>query len=282
MSMSHLALGSPARSSSLTFRDCFQCVLAEPKVSDEILRRLPEWFPDPEHDFPLDPTYEPEAERGSAHSEHEEIFGCLQNCARAHLIVPVDQPHMYHAAINSTACRLTPLGRFYWKLGKRRAPVRTGRHHRPPGHRPGYLGAGGRTSSFARAQSRGARSWHHLARRGGRSDLRSEAVLAQGGSLTAVLPCAGYERSFTVPAALDRYRKLKQRANEIVELDFDTPGEEAYWAAGQNVVDLADEMLAVWDGKESGGLGGTADVVAFARRKGVPVTVIWPAGSSRC
>lgn len=89
---------------------------AEPQVKVEILRRLPEWFPDPELDFGLDPSYEPEAGEEHANPEHEEIFGCLQGCARAHLIVPVDQPHMYHAAINSTACRLTPLGRFYWKL----------------------------------------------------------------------------------------------------------------------------------------------------------------------
>ncbi len=90
--------------------------VAEPKVKTEVLRRLPEWFPDPEHDFPLDPSYEPEAGEEHANPEHEEIFGCLQDCARAHLVVPVDQPHMYHAAIHSTACRLTPLGRFYWKL----------------------------------------------------------------------------------------------------------------------------------------------------------------------
>ena len=88
----------------------------EPKVAVEILRRLPEWFPDPELDYPLDPSYEPEAGTEFADPAHEEIFGCLQRCARAHLIVPVDQPHMYHAAINSTACQLTPLGRFYWKL----------------------------------------------------------------------------------------------------------------------------------------------------------------------
>ncbi len=90
--------------------------MAEPKVDIGILRRLPEWFPDPEQDFPLDPSYEPEAGEQHADAEHEEIFGCLQKCARAYLVVPVNQPHMYHAAINSTACRLTPLGRFYWKL----------------------------------------------------------------------------------------------------------------------------------------------------------------------
>jgi hypothetical protein len=36
---------------------------------------------------------------------------------------------------------------------------------------------------------------------------------------------------------------------------------------------------AVWDGQPSGGLGGTADVVAaYAREWGVPVEVVWPEG----
>ena len=43
----------------------------------------------------------------------------------------------------------------------------------------------------------------------------------------------------------------------------------------------ADRLFAVWDGKPARGYGGTADVVAEARQRGVPVTVIWPEGASR-
>lgn len=89
---------------------------AEPQVARETLRRLPAWFPDAEHDYPLDPSYEPKAGAEHANAEHEEIFGCLQRCTAAHLVVPIDEEHMYYAAVNSTGCRLTPLGRFYWKL----------------------------------------------------------------------------------------------------------------------------------------------------------------------
>jgi hypothetical protein len=64
-------------------------------------------------------------------------------------------------------------------------------------------------------------------------------------------------------------------------MPYSAPGEEAFWAAGKRVVELSDEIFAVWDGRKAGGLGGTADVVAFARKKGVPVTIIWPTGSSR-
>jgi hypothetical protein len=115
----------------------------------------------------------------------------------------------------------------------------------------------------------------------GADQIFAREILGQGGSLIAVIPSAGYEATFQTPQALSQYRDLKGSAMEIIELPFTQPAEDAYWAAGRRVVDLADEMFAVWDGMESGGLGGTGDVVAFARDQGVPVTVIWPAGSSR-
>jgi hypothetical protein len=43
----------------------------------------------------------------------------------------------------------------------------------------------------------------------------------------------------------------------------------------------ANRLFAVWDGQPARGYGGTADVVAEACRRGVPVTVIWPEGASR-
>ncbi len=115
----------------------------------------------------------------------------------------------------------------------------------------------------------------------GADQILAEEALAQGGSLIAVIPCAGYEAAFAAPAALTRYRELRDLASKIVELDFETPGEDAYWAAGKRVVELCEEMLAVWDGEKSGGLGGTADVVAFAEERGTPVLRIWPPGSRR-
>ena len=37
------------------------------------------------------------------------------------------------------------------------------------------------------------------------------------------------------------------------------------------VVELSDIVLAVWNGKPAKGKGGTADVVAYAIRRGVPL-----------
>lgn len=88
----------------------------EPLVGEGTLRQLPAWFPVPDHEFPLSPEYEPDASPGDA--KKEEIFKQLQACNRARLVDPVDEDHMYYAAMNSTACRLTPLGRRYWRMAK--------------------------------------------------------------------------------------------------------------------------------------------------------------------
>ncbi len=83
-------------------------------VDTEILRRLPEWFPELDAEFSLDPSYEPDAKPED--EEHEQVFGYLQKCRAAKLVEPVGEEHMYFAAMNSKSCRLTALGRHYWRL----------------------------------------------------------------------------------------------------------------------------------------------------------------------
>ena len=108
----------------------------------------------------------------------------------------------------------------------------------------------------------------------GADQLFARLVLERDGTIHAVLPFADIERSFShdqVPA----YRELaKQATVEVLE----TPGtdEDAYLAAGQRVVDLSDIVLAVWNGNPAKGKGGTADVVAYAIRRGVPLIHIDP------
>jgi len=88
-----------------------------PAVPPEILRLLPRYFPQADSEFPLDPSHEPTHE--PPHPENEKIFGHLQKCRTARLVEPIDEEHMYYAAMNSKACRLTPLGRFYWHRANR-------------------------------------------------------------------------------------------------------------------------------------------------------------------
>lgn len=115
----------------------------------------------------------------------------------------------------------------------------------------------------------------------GADQIFTEVVLEVGGRIVAVLPSKQYERSFQSAADLATFDKLLKQADSILTMPFDEPSEKAYWSAGQEIVNQADRLLAVWDGQPAAGLGGTADVVRYARAQGKPVTIIWPEGARR-
>lgn len=94
-----------------------------PKIPPEVLRKLPEYFPDAAYTFALDPSYEPdrnnipvELRHIPVNVEHAKIFKDLQMCNRHGLVLPINAEHMYYAAINSTGCKLTALGAHYRNL----------------------------------------------------------------------------------------------------------------------------------------------------------------------
>jgi hypothetical protein len=108
----------------------------------------------------------------------------------------------------------------------------------------------------------------------------AQAVLDAGGSLVAVLPAARYRE--TLPEDyLPVFDRLLARAGKVVQLPYVTPDPNAYMEAGKRMIDESDSLLAVWDGRPGRGHGGTADVVAYARSQGMPVTVLWPEGAHR-
>jgi hypothetical protein len=100
--------------------------MVQPRVELSVLRKLTEYFPTKTSHHKLDPSYEPERcgkePPGTPPPDPQKnaIFADLQSMVKASLIVPVDAPHMWHAAMNSTSCRLTAMGRQYWRLAKER------------------------------------------------------------------------------------------------------------------------------------------------------------------
>jgi hypothetical protein len=87
-----------------------------PPVDRALLRKLPDLFPLPAEDLPLDPSYEPTSP--APEPGHTSLFRDLQSLSRVHIVAPVGTAHMYEAAMQSKACRLTPSGRYYWRLAK--------------------------------------------------------------------------------------------------------------------------------------------------------------------
>jgi hypothetical protein len=115
----------------------------------------------------------------------------------------------------------------------------------------------------------------------GADQLFASVVLSLGGRLEAILPSVGYETTFDDPASLEHYQHYLRSATTIHQLPFREPSEAAFFEAGKEVVNRSDRLIAIWDGKPAQGLGGTADVVAYAESRRIPMTVIWPTGLVR-
>lgn len=108
----------------------------------------------------------------------------------------------------------------------------------------------------------------------------AESVLGYGGQIEVVIPASGYRDG--LPASHHpTYDRLLRQAREVHSTGLSESNSQAHMAGSEILVGLADRLLAVWDGKPARGYGGTADVVAYAKRNGVPVDVVWPEGATR-
>jgi hypothetical protein len=114
----------------------------------------------------------------------------------------------------------------------------------------------------------------------GADALFAETVLDRGGRLEVVVPAVEYRAGLPADHH-STYDRLLEAAEEVHRLDFQASTSEAHMAASERMLDLADELFAVWDGLPARGYGGTADVVASARQRGLSVTVVWPPGAQR-
>jgi hypothetical protein len=117
----------------------------------------------------------------------------------------------------------------------------------------------------------------------GADQLFARVVLELGGILHVVQPTTGmqYRDSFEDEAAQRGYDELYGQASHVEVLEHTESTEQAHMDGGRMVVDRSTVLVAVWDGQPARGLGGTADVVAYARERGIPVRVIWPEGATR-
>jgi hypothetical protein len=101
----------------------------------------------------------------------------------------------------------------------------------------------------------------------GADQLFAKAILQHEGCLEAIIPFPEYEDTFDDGTDKECYQKLLKAASKVNVMHRAGSDEECYFAAGKMMVDEADLLLAVWNGKPAAGLGGTGDVFNYARQR---------------
>ncbi|WP_413207401.1 hypothetical protein [Rhodospirillum sp. A1_3_36] len=108
----------------------------------------------------------------------------------------------------------------------------------------------------------------------GADRMGAEAALDLGYRLEAPLPFPRdvYEADFSTPESRTAFRDLLSQADSVFEMDGapTRPG-PAYDAAARVLVNRCDLLVALWDGEDPAGQGGTGGTVALALDEGVPI-----------
>lgn len=108
----------------------------------------------------------------------------------------------------------------------------------------------------------------------GADQIAAKSARSSGYFVRAVLPFEAdeYRKDFAPGDELDQFERALDAADEVVALPGDrTDAEGAYVQVGQSLIDAADVIVAIWDGEEGHGPGGTAHVVELAMQSAVPV-----------
>jgi len=114
----------------------------------------------------------------------------------------------------------------------------------------------------------------HTALASGADQIAAKWARSMGYSVRAVLPFEPdeYRKDFEFNEELADFDKALDAADEIIVLPGDrADAEGAYVLVGKHLIEAADIMVAIWDGEEGRGPGGTAHVVELALESAVPV-----------
>lgn len=93
--------------------------------------------------------------------------------------------------------------------------------------------------------------------------------------LVLPFPKSRFEKDF-IPDDWRRISPFIENATHVEEIAGEESADAAYMETGIRTADRADVMIAVWDGKSAAGLGGTGDVVNYARKFRTPLIIVDP------
>ncbi len=108
--------------------------------------------------------------------------------------------------------------------------------------------------------------------------LAAEAALEEGMELWVEIPFEerAYLETFECKRSIKKYEDLKRYAKsfEISNCDYAKEGNGCFRKLGKKMADRSDILIALWDGKDNGKEGGTADIVNYAKSLKKTVCVV--------
>lgn len=108
----------------------------------------------------------------------------------------------------------------------------------------------------------------------GADQIAARSAHSSGYFVRALLPFEPdeYRKDFAPGDELAGFERALKEADEVVSLAGErSDADGAYVLVGESLIEAADVLVAIWDGEEGRGPGGTAHVVELALQSSVPV-----------
>ncbi|MGC4772162.1 hypothetical protein ACLQ25_24715 [Micromonospora sp. DT44] len=115
----------------------------------------------------------------------------------------------------------------------------------------------------------------------GADQVFARTILDLGGTYEVILPALDYRVAVIRPENRLVFDELLGRATTVVHTGYDRSGTAAYVVANRELVRRVRRLVAVWDGNPGLHPASTDRTVDWARRHGVPTTILWPVGARR-
>jgi hypothetical protein len=85
------------------------------------------------------------------------------------------------------------------------------------------------------------------------------------------LPACDYRWDFSTGQSRAEFEILLARAVEVIPPPKNVARNEGYWLSGKTMLGRSDVLVALWDGQNALGQGGTGEIVMIARQRRLPI-----------
>lgn len=100
----------------------------------------------------------------------------------------------------------------------------------------------------------------------GADTLFAKSAIALNIKLESVIPYDNFSSDFSLEESLERYVSIRKASNKESLLRFQQRSNQAYKKSMEWIVFKSSTVIAIWDGKEIGTVGGTWEAISLCKK----------------
>ncbi|MGZ8159190.1 MAG: hypothetical protein ACXWT4_10320 [Methylobacter sp.] len=100
----------------------------------------------------------------------------------------------------------------------------------------------------------------------GADSIFAQSAISLGINLDSIIPFGQFSSDFEEELAYERYRFLRSHSKYVTSANFSERSKQAYKKSMEWVVFKSNAIVAIWDGRKEGAMGGTWEAVSLSMK----------------